>query len=922
MTEVGTTLPAPPSFPCVGDGVSLPSFSHQPPRHRHVTWPGSIDHQWCHQPPSLLDIWVHVDASGFLTASDTLIDEKTSAINALVFTPGSTAGPLWLTRPWQPIRRRVWGFGTISKARTCTHDTPNPVMLIHFVWTFLTTLERRRMISSLSSWHQYARLRRKACCKSLRVLHQPRPAVVPLKMEVSRAVLHSSALLRFDFNYGDFVRWLGGEYTNRHRDWTTEWNTILESPCQPLPEDYPEPRYDLAFRIQTEGVPLRGHFETPMATSCLRDTYNNHPAVNDNTDQVAKKFAKEEWKGYHVHFLRFLYSYLYGLILNPLQWVFDKGKGRICVDCTNGPDPKGAANTYIPKPSVDNEEQCPPVFYQSAFRRLLRRILQMRISRPAEPILVHADDIEAAFRRILYHPDMAIAFGYVFEDYLMIPVGEVFGSRSAPSFYCVLADVRQALAAITPPTSSSNFHSLVNHCHRHVDESLPLAQVPPDSHHPRLSGLELERAFNASFVDDNGVVAFLRNILSAINQSVTSAFTVFGASGVDRRGDCLQHEKWDNTVSEEFLFLGFLINTRAMTVSWPFFKRKRLFDELDTILKRPTPVHVSPKEMARIVGVVRSASEVAPWGTFLSFNLENALQQAAAHGDSTNRQWWKRARIFLSKIAVATMRQIMETLLVPENDPLWTRPIYLQLDRDLTHTVISDASYAGLGGWSPEFKFLWRITREDLINYGFQMKPLGTNSQEPSEPSADGLHINPLEFVAALINLWIALRRIMDLGPRDGGYVLGLLSDNTSALAWMSYASRTPDPLLQGLARLGAALLVRAAAFLTKVVPSHIAGKLNIEADALSRPVASTGNKQGQQRIPSLDSVIAECSRLRTCRICLLPSALLRRIASVTSSQPTEDTFEQITTSLLKLELHFLPIGVVPMTLTSTISND
>jgi hypothetical protein len=108
----------------------------------------------------------------------------------------------------------------------------------------------------------------------------------------------------------------------------------------------------------------------------------------------------------------------------------------------------------------------------------------MRISCPTEPILVHADGIEAAFRRILYHPDMAIAFAYVYEDFLMIPVGEVFGSRLAPSFYCVLADVRQALAAITVPTSKSNFHPLVTNCHRTVDASLPLAQVPLDSHHP------------------------------------------------------------------------------------------------------------------------------------------------------------------------------------------------------------------------------------------------------------------------------------------------------------------------------------------------------------------------------------------------------------------------------------------------------
>jgi hypothetical protein len=98
--------------------------------------------------------------------------------------------------------------------------------------------------------------------------------------------------------------------------------------------------------------------------------------------------------------------------------------------------------------------------------------------------------------------------------------------------------------------------------------------------------------------------------------------------------------------------------------------------------------------------------------------------------------------------------------------------------------------------------------------------------------------------------------------------------------------------------------------------------KVNIEADALSGPVASKGNTHGPHQIPSLDSVISECSCLQTCRICLLPSALLRRIASVTSSQPNEATFEQITTDLLKLKLTFLPIGVVPTTSTRTISND
>eukprot|EP00980_Cylindrotheca_fusiformis_P025912 scaffold14883_cov88-Cylindrotheca_fusiformis.AAC.1 len=70
----------------------------------------------------------------------------------------------------------------------------------------------------------------------------------------------------------------------------------------------------------------------------------------------------------------------------------------------------------------------------------------------------------------------------------------------------------------------------------------------------------------------------------------------------------------------------------------------------------------------------------------------------------------------------------------------------------------------------------------------------------------------------------------------------------------MSFTSRTPDPLLQGLARLGSALLVRATALLTKVLPSHIAGQLNVEADALSRPWTNnhTGSQSSLGQIPSL----------------------------------------------------------------------
>eukprot|EP00980_Cylindrotheca_fusiformis_P013954 scaffold3624_cov199-Cylindrotheca_fusiformis.AAC.1 len=213
-----------------------------------------------------------------------------------------------------------------------------------------------------------------------------------------------------------------------------------------------------------------------------------------------------------------------------------------------------------------------------------------------------------------------------------------------------------------------------------------------------------------------------------------------------------------------------------MTITWPQSKRMRLRDELVAIMARdPHRRYVTPKEMAHIIGVVRSASQVAPWGNFLSFNLENALiaaeRQAKQRGaEEPGRRWWKQCRIFLSTVAIGTIRQLLETLVGDPFEHLWRRPIALYLDRDPTHMVKSDASYLGLGGWSPDFLFLWRLTREDLAAHGFDMKAISQKSGEPAQVDAPGLHINPLEFIATILNLWIALKFIQREGPCVGGY--------------------------------------------------------------------------------------------------------------------------------------------------------
>jgi hypothetical protein len=90
---------------------------------------------------------------------------------------------------------------------------------------------------------------------------------------------------------------------------------------------------------------------------------------------------------------------------------------------------------------------------------------------------------------------------------------------------------------------------------------------------------------------------------------------------------CLAPDKWELDACSAMLYLGFLICSRPLCVTWPLYKRAELFDEIMIALgmKRPW---FKPKAVASIIGKLRLASLIAPWGPYLSFSLAMALNHA------------------------------------------------------------------------------------------------------------------------------------------------------------------------------------------------------------------------------------------------------------------------------------------------------
>jgi hypothetical protein len=75
-------------------------------------------------------------------------------------------------------------------------------------------------------------------------------------------------------------------------------------------------------------------------------------------------------------------------------------------------------------------------------------------------ILQHCDDIDSAFCRVLYHPDLAIVFAYIFGSFLLTPVGQVLGSCSASSHFSLLSNLLAFVATCANLVTSYPLHPL------------------------------------------------------------------------------------------------------------------------------------------------------------------------------------------------------------------------------------------------------------------------------------------------------------------------------------------------------------------------------------------------------------------------------------------------------------------------------
>jgi hypothetical protein len=170
--------------------------------------------------------------------------------------------------------------------------------MFHRAWVFPSGKGRSAILAAYPAMQPYSRLHYYAGShwhELLTLLCHPRPPPDQVTgLCPHRTIQMGAAQLLFDFDYGDMVQWLGGEYMIQGRNWEAMSNLFETLRGKPQLPGYPSLDFDPGLGCNMEGVPLQGNCVCNLDDQCTRAAYDNHGPVSKYGKDVRKKFAAEE----------------------------------------------------------------------------------------------------------------------------------------------------------------------------------------------------------------------------------------------------------------------------------------------------------------------------------------------------------------------------------------------------------------------------------------------------------------------------------------------------------------------------------------------------------------------------------------------------------------------------------------------------
>jgi hypothetical protein len=510
----------------------------------------------------------------------------------------------------------------------------------------------------------------------------------------------------------------------------------------------------------------------------------------------------------------------------------------------------------------------PRCTFAKSFNKFLVWIWNMRISYPHQEIYPIDNDMTSGFRHLKYNPNLVAMHSYIVYGGAYMATAQTFGDTASPGNFEAVPVARQQVAMhiwdktgtvekaaqFTPPIEMSP-----------APDKATIAEfvrANPDSHNQGvfdMNGQRIPPTYD-HHVDDLMSAEVAELLPRTIAASIISLYEVLGYPN-KYTPDPLSWDKFDAMHTWQRKCVGWITDTRQLTVELPEYKRERIVELLSAWLIRRK---YTLKEAAELHGTLQDISFAHRWGKVMFVILQQTLRAALKARYWQVFAYHKRSKTKprIAKTLPSELQYRVNALVAQEqsrilwnpkhkvtvSDPLraeikilhdyledrsnkWAISIGALIKRDPQFGFTGDASQKAGGAYSHELRLWWDAIWPERY-YARCKLP----SKHP-----DFLHINLLEFVVVITSVaaattWLEDDSSSSICHRDLQIpaipVCKLQTDNESVRSWVhKVAARSEKG--QRLVQIYAEMLHRSEC----VFPiEHIAGDKNILADYISRP--------------------------------------------------------------------------------------
>ena len=676
-----------------------------------------------------------------------------------------------------------------------------------------------------------------------------------------RIKMFMACLFHFDLSVANVMRYVGKNYTGAYRDVEASVEKMRGLVDDDLLAHY--------ARVMTFGAPSHFVAETTRANTLLHWRKNNHPSIMQDLDKTIKAMNKLEQHKFVIVLRSWIARFVPHIFFTPHHILKKAGKkDRLICDSSRRFTPTSVPINMMTSTRDGAELNCD---YGRVLSRILIRIWNLRITYPRRDIILHANDVKSCFRQIKHHPDVMGAFSYIIAKTLYLSCGLTMGSDFSPAVWEICRRLAEQLA-----TSLFDDESLRTKHRQRLDQlqwSKRLGKGKKDDFVPAHACRSHKGVLNENgrpvntphhlFVDDDiyAEIFDVKRIEQCVAAGIESIFVLLGESDTNVRQDPIAWDKlYEMVIHYTNKVLGFIVNTRAMTIETPS-EFIRNVSKLMTTTWGKHRKSFTIKEAETLTGLLGHISNTAPWLKHLMSHLYTSISAALGSNTSylicTNKSFREQIKIAKGKAIESnemeksfaqaemarkvhnlkqvhyingTMRDELDIIRAAITSPKISKSIpiaHLIPDREDAVTY-GDSSLDSAGGWSITMEFWWWIDWDPDIR---------SKTLRFIKDGKDGklIDINALEYAtiiigyAASVHYWITKENCKRKNIPNP--MVRIFADNTSSESWTNKGCKR-SKIGRRLARLQCALMINNPVGLAA---DRVDTKSNIIADKISR---------------------------------------------------------------------------------------